>query len=73
VTCDWWQGYECNATRADLERYLDYKPGELCPNDWYFVQRLMFKKDCFALPRRRCLTVTPANPTEVCTLYCTVL
>lgn len=59
------QGYQCKATDAELQRFLSYKPRGLCPQDWYFSQKLMYAKDCFALPRRRCLSITPPEPEEV--------
>ena len=59
------QGYGCSATDAELARYLDYTPRALCPQDWFFVQRLIFMRDCFSLPRRRCMAVTPARVEEV--------
>ena len=59
------QGYGCSATDAELARYLDYTPRALCPQDWFFVQRLIFTRDCFSLPRRRCMAVTPARVEEV--------
>ncbi|CAI5490896.1 unnamed protein product [Closterium sp. Naga37s-1] len=54
-----WNGYECRASIADMKRYLNYTVRADCPHDWFFVQRLMFIKDCFSLPRRRCFTITP--------------
>lgn len=58
------QLYPCSATEEDMKRYLNYTPKAACPNDWYFVQRLIFKKKCFSLPRRRCRALTAAEPTE---------
>ncbi|CAI7789694.1 unnamed protein product [Closterium sp. NIES-53] len=59
------QGYECRASIADMKRYLNYTVRADCPHDWFFVQRLMFIKDCFSLPRRRCFTITPRAVREV--------
>eukprot|EP00271_Cylindrocystis_brebissonii_P013201 TRINITY_DN32847_c0_g1_i1.p1 TRINITY_DN32847_c0_g1~~TRINITY_DN32847_c0_g1_i1.p1 ORF type:complete len:412 (-),score=53.40 TRINITY_DN32847_c0_g1_i1:407-1642(-) len=52
-------GYNCSATAADMHRYLNYKPHELCPDDWWFVQELIYQKQCYALPRRRCRNHSP--------------
>eukprot|EP00850_Spirogloea_muscicola_P022187 SM000281S10755 [mRNA] locus=s281:120860:127278:- [translate_table: standard] len=54
-----WKGYACAATDEEIHRYLTYEPRKLCPDDWMFVQELIFKRNCFALPKRRCLSRTP--------------
>eukprot|EP00850_Spirogloea_muscicola_P014815 SM000109S14129 [mRNA] locus=s109:7098:10076:+ [translate_table: standard] len=54
-----WKGYACAATDEEIQRYLTYEPRKLCPDDWMFVQELIFKRNCFALPKRRCLSRTP--------------
>eukprot|EP00850_Spirogloea_muscicola_P015638 SM000122S25745 [mRNA] locus=s122:45280:47607:+ [translate_table: standard] len=57
-------GSSCNATQEDLQQYLEYTVGEVCPNDWFFVQSLIFEEGCFSLPRRRCFAVMPETYTE---------
>eukprot|EP00271_Cylindrocystis_brebissonii_P002235 TRINITY_DN1266_c0_g2_i1.p1 TRINITY_DN1266_c0_g2~~TRINITY_DN1266_c0_g2_i1.p1 ORF type:complete len:1074 (-),score=238.24 TRINITY_DN1266_c0_g2_i1:1596-4817(-) len=61
---DVWKGYACNATDAEMAQYLDYEPHQLCPDDWNFVQTLIYEKDCYALPKRRCKNRTPAQVVE---------
>jgi len=73
--CWWWcvvvwrwggvQGYACEATEAELKQYMSYELRGLCPDDWFFVQHLIFVKNCYALPKRRCLARTPQGFIEV--------
>ena len=37
----------------------------LCPDDWIFVQHLIFVRKCYALPKRRCHSRTPQQLVEV--------
>ncbi|CAI7917252.1 unnamed protein product [Closterium sp. NIES-54] len=60
-----WKAYACDATEDELLRYLDYEPRRTCPDDWFDSQDLLFSKNCFALPVRRCLTRTPQQLVEV--------
>ncbi|CAI7804327.1 unnamed protein product [Closterium sp. NIES-54] len=69
-----WKGYSCSATERELQRYMDFETRGMCPDDWLFVQDLIFRKQCHSLPKRRCLartahkivecggTTTPAPP-----------
>eukprot|EP00850_Spirogloea_muscicola_P021249 SM000242S08485 [mRNA] locus=s242:88605:92567:+ [translate_table: standard] len=59
-----WKAYGCEATDAEIAQYLDYEPRGPCPNDWFFVQELIYVKNCFALPKRRCIAVTPRDHAE---------
>ncbi|CAI5479759.1 unnamed protein product [Closterium sp. Yama58-4] len=59
-----WKGYTCEAAPSQIQRYTDVEARALCPDDWFFVQELVFLKNCFALPTRRCLARTPQQPTE---------
>lgn len=59
------QGYACEATEAELKKYMSYELRGLCPDDWFFVQHLIFVKNCYALPKRRCLARTPQQFIEV--------
>ena len=52
-------GYACQATEEEIAQYLNYEPRGECPDDWLFVQSLVFQKNCFALPKRRCVNKTP--------------
>lgn len=61
----WAQDYPCEATPEDMAQYLGYEAQQACPDDWLFVQELIFRKKCYALPRRRCRILTPPDPTEV--------
>eukprot|EP00271_Cylindrocystis_brebissonii_P002233 TRINITY_DN1266_c0_g1_i1.p1 TRINITY_DN1266_c0_g1~~TRINITY_DN1266_c0_g1_i1.p1 ORF type:complete len:447 (-),score=82.33 TRINITY_DN1266_c0_g1_i1:90-1430(-) len=54
-----WKGYACKATEEEMARYLDYEPRGMCPDDWFFVQDLIYQKNCFALPKRRCRNQSP--------------
>eukprot|EP00850_Spirogloea_muscicola_P015496 SM000119S25639 [mRNA] locus=s119:147678:150443:+ [translate_table: standard] len=47
------------ASVADLDAYYSYEAGGTCPDDWKLVQKLIFKKDCFELQKRRCLARVP--------------
>lgn len=55
------KGSGCLATNEEMERYLNYTPRATCPDDWYFTQSLMFEKNCFCLPRRRCIAPSPPD------------
>eukprot|EP00897_Mesotaenium_endlicherianum_P000402 jgi/Mesen1/10362/ME000080S09744 len=57
-------GYACAATAEEIAQYLDYTPRAPCPDDWYFVQQLIFVKNCYCLPKRRCLARTPRTFSE---------
>ncbi|CAI5483339.1 unnamed protein product [Closterium sp. Yama58-4] len=59
-----WKAYACDATEDELLSYLDYEPRRMCPDDWFDSQDLLFTKNCFALPVRRCLTRTPQKLVE---------
>ncbi|GJP42085.1 hypothetical protein CLOM_g1677 [Closterium sp. NIES-68] len=59
-----WKGYSCSATERELERYMDYETRGMCPDDWLFVQDLIFRKECHSLPKRRCLTRTAHKVVE---------
>ncbi|CAI5983421.1 unnamed protein product [Closterium sp. NIES-64] len=52
------QAYACNASEEEMRRYLDFEAQQLCPDDWFHTQDLLFANNCFALPTRRCLTRT---------------
>ncbi|CAI5944745.1 unnamed protein product [Closterium sp. NIES-64] len=58
---DWaiYKGYACEATDEEIAQYMSYELRGLCPDDWFFVQHLIFVKNCYALPKRRCLARTP--------------
>eukprot|EP00850_Spirogloea_muscicola_P017995 SM000160S02536 [mRNA] locus=s160:148373:150650:+ [translate_table: standard] len=58
------QACKCEASAADMARYLNYTARAPCPDDWFFVQDLIFVKNCFALPKRRCLAATPRQIVE---------
>ncbi|CAI5484945.1 unnamed protein product [Closterium sp. Yama58-4] len=53
-----WKGYSCSATERELQRYMDFETRGMCPDDWLFVQDLIFRKQCHSLPKRRCLART---------------
>ncbi|CAI7834344.1 unnamed protein product [Closterium sp. NIES-54] len=59
-----WKGYACEAAPSQIQKYTDVEARALCPDDWFFVQELVFLKNCFSLPPRRCLARTPQQPTE---------
>ncbi|CAI5975553.1 unnamed protein product [Closterium sp. NIES-64] len=59
-----WKGYACEAAPSQIQKYTDIEARALCPDDWFFVQELVFLKNCFSLPPRRCLARTPQQPTE---------
>lgn len=63
---DWaiYKGYACEATDEEIARYMNYELRGLCPDDWFFVQHLIFVKNCYALPKRRCLARTPQEFVE---------
>lgn len=58
------QGYAGEATEEELAKFLDYEPRSMCPDDWLFVQSLIYTKNCFALPKRRCTYRTPYKIVE---------
>ncbi|CAI7888208.1 unnamed protein product [Closterium sp. NIES-54] len=58
------QGYYCQASPAELAKYHAYRPHRQCPDDWFFVQDLLYAKDCFHLPIRNCFARAPTNPSE---------
>ena len=58
------QGYACEATEEELAKFLDYEPRSMCPDDWLFVQSLIYAKNCFVLPKRRCTNRTPYKTVE---------
>uniref|UniRef100_A0A0E0E1X0 Methyltransferase type 11 domain-containing protein n=1 Tax=Oryza meridionalis TaxID=40149 RepID=A0A0E0E1X0_9ORYZ len=47
-------GHACVVMRRELDEYMSYDVGALCPDDWDLGQRLMLG-GCDPLPRRRCL------------------
>ncbi|CAI5470950.1 unnamed protein product [Closterium sp. Yama58-4] len=59
-----WKGYYCQASPAELAKYHAYRPHRQCPDDWFFVQDLLYAKDCFHLPIRNCFARAPTNPSE---------
>ncbi|CAI5489254.1 unnamed protein product, partial [Closterium sp. Naga37s-1] len=59
-----WKAYACNASEEEMRRYLDFEPQQLCPDDWFHTQDLLFANNCFALPTRRCLTRTSQQLVE---------
>ncbi|GJP29811.1 hypothetical protein CLOM_g19883 [Closterium sp. NIES-68] len=59
-----WKGYYCQASPAELAKYHKYRPHRQCPDDWFFVQDLLYAKDCFHLPIRNCFARAPTNPSE---------
>lgn len=59
-----WKGYACSATDEEMNQYMDYEPRGMCPNDWLFVQHLIYDKNCFSLPKRRCSNRTPEKLVE---------
>lgn len=58
------KGYLCSATTEEFQQYLNYTVRAPCPDDWFFVQELIYVKNCHALPRRRCLSRTPRTAVE---------
>ncbi|KAG2303914.1 hypothetical protein Bca52824_032565 [Brassica carinata] len=46
-----------------LHEYMDYTPFSLCPSDADLVEKLILR-GCHPLPRRRCFSRTPSNPTD---------
>ncbi|GJP45927.1 hypothetical protein CLOM_g5262 [Closterium sp. NIES-68] len=54
----------CTATDEELLKYLSYSPKKPCPDDWYLVQHLIFVRNCFCLPRRRCFAAAPPDYQE---------
>eukprot|EP00850_Spirogloea_muscicola_P021270 SM000243S08571 [mRNA] locus=s243:139149:142107:+ [translate_table: standard] len=52
-------GGTCRASAEDMEVYGAYTPGAPCPDDWLFVQTLVFDRGCGSLPRRRCFAPVP--------------
>ncbi|KAF8712681.1 hypothetical protein HU200_028442 [Digitaria exilis] len=53
-------GHACVHVQDELERYMAYKPGEVCPSDEALAHRLMLA-GCEPLPRRRCRAPSPAR------------
>eukprot|EP00270_Netrium_digitus_P015359 TRINITY_DN5367_c0_g1_i1.p1 TRINITY_DN5367_c0_g1~~TRINITY_DN5367_c0_g1_i1.p1 ORF type:complete len:399 (-),score=99.11 TRINITY_DN5367_c0_g1_i1:525-1679(-) len=51
----------CQATDEELVKYNAFTPRADCPNDWPFVQKLIFERNCFSLPRRRCFARGPKH------------
>lgn len=58
------KGYLCEATEEDFAKYFNFTVRKACPDDWFFVQELIFVKNCFSLPRRRCISRTPRQLVE---------
>lgn len=56
-------GHACAIFKGDLNKYMDYKPGQRCPDDEILAQKLMLR-GCEPLPRRRCYPKTPAKYSE---------
>ncbi|GLJ49104.1 hypothetical protein SUGI_1035930 [Cryptomeria japonica] len=56
-------GQACALLKDDLDQYMDYKPGELCPEDEVLAQKLLLR-GCEPLPRRRCIPHTSPNYKE---------
>lgn len=54
-------GPQCQATAEEMARYLDYEQRGDCPEDWFFVQKLIFTKGCHCLPRRVCRARSPPH------------
>eukprot|EP00850_Spirogloea_muscicola_P019434 SM000190S04870 [mRNA] locus=s190:228597:233455:+ [translate_table: standard] len=54
----------CLASEEDIVQYFKYQRGGRCPDDWPLVQDLLFSYNCFALPRRRCISRAPHNYTS---------
>lgn len=48
-----------------MARYKRYTAKKMCPDDWLFVQDLIYHKACYALPPRRCFARTPQHDVEV--------
>ena len=59
------QGYACSAKESQLAAYTNVTLRAVCPDDWFETQHLIYVNHCYALPRRKCMGPTPANPTEV--------
>ncbi|GLJ49102.1 hypothetical protein SUGI_1035910 [Cryptomeria japonica] len=56
-------GQACALFKDDLNQYMDYKPGELCPKDEVLAQKLLLW-GCEPLPRRRCIPHNSPNYQE---------
>ncbi|EFJ26078.1 hypothetical protein SELMODRAFT_12874, partial [Selaginella moellendorffii] len=56
-------GHACLMHKEDLEEYMQYKAGELCPDDESLTQKLL-TGGCEPLPRRRCFARLPAGYKE---------
>lgn len=56
-------GHACAIFKGDLNKYMDYKPGQRCPDDEILAQKLMLR-GCEPLPRRRCYPTTASNYSE---------
>ncbi|KAL1205149.1 putative methyltransferase [Cardamine amara subsp. amara] len=46
-----------------LHEYMNYTPFSLCPSDTDLVEKLILR-GCHPLPRRRCFSRTPRNPSD---------
>lgn len=46
-----------------LHEYMNYTPYSLCPSDTDLAEKLILR-GCHPLPRRRCFSRTPKNPSE---------
>ncbi|XP_031495531.1 probable methyltransferase At1g29790 [Nymphaea colorata] len=57
-------GHPCSNSLDLLARYMNYKVGQTCPDDWDLAQKLMLR-GCEPLPRRRCLSRPPAPKVEL--------
>ncbi|KAF8089101.1 hypothetical protein N665_0518s0027 [Sinapis alba] len=47
-----------------LHEYMNYTPFSLCPSDETNLAEKLILRGCHPLPRRRCFTLTPRNPTD---------
>ncbi|KAF3337844.1 methyltransferase PMT18 [Carex littledalei] len=56
-------GFACRNFQPEVIQYMTYEPGNECPSDDLFAQRLMLK-GCEPLPRRRCKPKSPTNYSE---------
>lgn len=56
--------YYCTASKDKLKQYLKYTVRESCPDDWYFVQELIYSDNCHSLPKRHCFARTASSGKE---------
>ncbi|CAM6097013.1 unnamed protein product [Calypogeia fissa] len=56
-------GHACALLKSDVNKFMDYNVGGLCPDDEALAQKLLLG-GCEPLPRRRCFARKPANYTE---------